>query len=488
MKNIFVICLLCFGITAMSYGQAVVSIDPAEAASPAAGGTLSVNIKISNGNGVAGYNLTIGFDTSALQYVEIKNSTYLPSGAFAAPPQVSGNRVTLAATSLSGAASAKSGTLATLKFRVVAAKASTLQLVEVILSDSAANPLAVTKRNGKVVVRQFLATDLNRDGRVNVLDLTLVARDLGKTGSPAGDVTGDGAVNVLDLVRVAQDLGKTTPGGGETTDGGGTTVVEEPPTEEPSQPDPYEGMALIPAGEFRMGSNSSGRSDEKPVHSVHVDAFYMDKYEVTNAEYAEFLNAKGKHTEAGKTWLNIGSARIGYVNRVYRAKAGYENHPVTYVSWYGAMAYAKWKGKRLPTEAEWEKAVRGNLAGLEYPWGNTIDSSKANYNRHINDTTAVGKYTANGYGLYDMAGNVREWCLDEYNIGFYAISPARNPLSGANSIKWILENYTGIKSNRVLRGGHWVALAKYLRCAQREHTSPAGTYTHAGFRCVRAVQ
>ena len=214
MKNIFVICLLCFGITTVSYGQAVVSIDPAEVASPGAGGTLSVNIKITNGRGVAGYDVTVAFDTTALEYIEIKNADYLPAGAFAASPLVSGNRVTLAATSLSGVASSPSGTLATLKFKVVAAKASTIELVEVILSDSAANELPVSKRNGEVVVAAFLATDLNKDGKVNVLDLTLVARDLGKTGSPVGDVTGDGKVNVLDLVRVAQDLGKTDGGGG----------------------------------------------------------------------------------------------------------------------------------------------------------------------------------------------------------------------------------------------------------------------------------
>ena len=266
-----------------------------------------------------------------------------------------------------------------------------------------------------------------------------------------------------------------------------TYTVEAP---EPDAPDPYEGMELIRAGEFRMGSNS-GRDNEKPVHSVYVDAFYMDKYEVTNAEYAEFLNAKGKHADAGRTWLAVGhqDARIEYVNRVYRAKAGYENHPVTMVSWYGAMAYATWKGKRLPTEAEWEKAARGNLAGLKYPWGNGIDATKANYNN--NDTTAVGKYTANGYGLYDMSGNVWEWCLDEYNRDFYAISPSQNPLSGANSVQWLLDNWTGIKSIRVMRGGGWGGSnTADLRCAYRAHPSaaPATTGNYLGFRCVRAVE
>ena len=488
--NLFLICLafvMCFGIAARSYGQAVVSIDPAEVASPAAGAQLSVNIKITNGSGVAGYNVTVGFDTTALEYVEIKNGTYLPAGAFAAPAQVSGNRVTLAATSLSGAASARSGTLATLTFKGVAVKASTIQLIEVILSDSDANPLAVTKRNGEVVVRASLPTDLNGDGTVNVLDLTLVARDLGKTGSPVGDVNGDGAVNVLDLVRVAQDLGKTAGGGGPIPpDNGGGTVT--PPVVTPPAADPYAGMELIPAGEFRMGSNS-GSSDEKPIHSVYVDAFYMDAYEVTNAEYAEFLNAKGKHADGSITWLYIGRpyCRIEYVSRAYRAKAGYENHPVVAVGWYGAMAYAEWKGKRLPTEAEWEKAARGGLSGLTYPWGNSIDNTNANYNNHVKDTTAVGKYPANGYGLFDMSGNAFEWCLDEYNGNFYSVSPAQNPLSGANSIEWLLDNYTGVKTRRVLRGGSWDNLATDVRATKRLSLAPSTSDNSIGFRCARTV-
>ena len=462
-------------------------MDPAESPSPAVGSDLTIRLKITNGRNVAGYDIGVIFDTSALRYVSGANGTYLPSGAFFAPPQVSGGRVTLTATSVSGAASATSGTLASVTFRVVSVKQSTLRLAGVILSDSNARSLTVQTRDGTVVQRRAASWDVNRDGRVNVLDLTSVARLLG-TRNVAADTNGDGTVNVLDLVTVAQHLGETT----------GPTRPVTPPVVTPPVVTPLvastEGMVLIPAGEFRMGSNS-GRNDEKPVHSVYVDAFYMDKYEVTNAEYAVFLNTKGKHAEGGRTWLQIGSGaeRIEYVAGKYRAKAGYENHPVVEVSWYGAMAYAEWKGKRLPTEAEWEYAARGSLSSLKYPWGNSIDSSRANYSRHVGDTTAVGKYTANGYGLYDVAGNVWEWCLDEYNGNFYSISSARNPLSGANSIQWLLDNYTGIKSDRVSRGGAWNVNESYARVAERQGLRPPHSYNPSnanlvvGFRCVRSV-
>ena len=238
-----------------------------------------------------------------------------------------------------------------------------------------------------------------------------------------------------------------------------------------------------------MGSNSGGDS-EKPVHSVYVDAFYMDAYEITNAQYAAFLNAKGKHAEAGREWYTIGiqRSRIEYVSRKYQVKGGYENHPVTLVSWYGAMAYAAWKGKRLPTEAEWEKAARGGLSGLKYPWGNAIDATNANYGNIVRDTTAVGKYAANGYGLYDVSGNVYEWCLDEYNGTFYSVSPAQNPLSGANSIGWLLDNYRGVNTNRVLRGGSWETSAYSVRVAYRYgYGTPSKKDYVIGFRCVKDV-
>jgi len=258
-------------------------------------------------------------------------------------------------------------------------------------------------------------------------------------------------------------------------------IVTAPPSEQPP------GMVLIPAGEFQMGSNTF--TDEKPVHTVYVDAFYMDKYEVTNAQYAAFLNEMGKHSEGGRTWYAAvpPNAHIERIGGRYEV-VGYENHPVGAVSWYGAMAYAAWAGKRLPTEAEWEKAARGGLSGATYPWGNAPpDSTRANFNYNVRGTTAVGNYPPNGYGLYDMAGNVWEWCLDEYNSSFYAVSPVRNPLSGAPDLQWLLDNYTGVKSSRVLRGGSWHnALAPYVRVAYRGSPNPPN-YGFFGFRCARAV-
>ena len=250
------------------------------------------------------------------------------------------------------------------------------------------------------------------------------------------------------------------------------------------------GMVLIPAGEFQMGSNDAeAGSDEQPVHTVYLDAFYMDKYEVTNAEYAVFLNAQGKHTDGGIRWFDLddSDAHIERVDGRYQSKMGYENHPVIEVSWYGAMAYAAWSGKRLPTEAEWEKAARGGLAGQKYPWGNSINASKANYHLDVKDTTPIGSYPPNGYDLYDMTGNVWEWCLDAYDSHIYTNVPRRNPIVGAESISDLINNFTAIKSSRVLRGGSWFYSAPYLRVSYRDRDTPRITYTLFGFRCVKEV-
>jgi len=234
-------------------------------------------------------------------------------------------------------------------------------------------------------------------------------------------------------------------------------------------------MVLIPAGEFLMGSED-GDDDEKPVHKIYLDAYYIDKYEVTNAQFSRFLNEKRNQEEGGATWLDIDDEEclIEYRNGRYQPKSGYDNHPVIEVSWYGARAYAKWAGKRLPTEAEWEKAARGGLVGKKYPWGDSIDSSKANYGGNVGHTTPVGFYPPNGYGLNDMTGNVWEWVSDWYDRDYYSSSPHRNP-QGPDS-----------GSYRVARGGSWYRSARYLRSARRYYHYPHNAGSLLGFRCAKS--
>ena len=243
---------------------------------------------------------------------------------------------------------------------------------------------------------------------------------------------------------------------------------------------------FIPAGEFGMGSNDKdAEDDEKPRRNVYVDAFRIDRYEVTNAQYKKFIDAnpqwqKNRIPEK----YHDGDYLKHWNGNNYPPDKG--KHPVVYVSWYAAMAYAEWRGKRLPTEAEWEKAARGNRYGRDYAWGDSLDPSKANYGEEIGDTTPVGTYDMNGYGLYDMTGNVWEWCLDEYDADFYSISPPRNPLSG-RVVNNILSNFTNIRSARVLRGGSWVSNAKFVRVSDRTRFTPQITNKARGFRCVKSV-
>jgi len=209
-------------------------------------------------------------------------------------------------------------------------------------------------------------------------------------------------------------------------------------------------MVLLPAGEFQMGDAFNEgvnlyAPNELPVHVVYLDAFYMDAYEVTNAQYAAF-------------------------DPTHTYSAGKENHPVVYVDWYDAANYAAWAGKRLPTEAEWEKAARGGLIGNRYPWGNEITATDANYDDNIGDTTPVGNYSPNGYGLYDMAGNVWEWCADWWGADFYSSSPLDNPLGPE----------TG--TDRVVRGGSWGSLPSTLRVSLRTPSYPPHSDDNVGFR------
>jgi len=238
-------------------------------------------------------------------------------------------------------------------------------------------------------------------------------------------------------------------------------------------------MVLIPTGEFEMGSND-GPDNEKPVHTVFVDAFYIDKYEVTNAKYRKFIQFR-RHAEP-EYWNN--------------SKYNQPNQPVIGVTWYDAMAYAQWAGKRLPTEAEWEYAARGGLKRKTYPWGDDAPDAggtyRANYSNKADGyqyTAPVGSYPANGYGLYDMTGNVWEWCLDEYQADFYSKSlrTSTNPIAG-ESILYVIKNFTNVKSWCVLRGGSWNNYNYFydVRVANRDRNLPGYRYVTVGFRCVSA--
>jgi len=212
-------------------------------------------------------------------------------------------------------------------------------------------------------------------------------------------------------------------------------------------------MRLIPAGEFQMGSNDY--DDEKPVHTVYVDAFYMDKYEVTVGQYKKFIQATGHRAP---DWSDVSKY------------SPTDNHPIVYVSWEDAQAYCKWAGKRLPTEAEWEKAARGGLVGKKYPWGDEAPDAGGKYRANYyvgNNGTAdgyeycapVGSFPPNGYGLYDMAGNVWEWCLDAYESDYYNRSQKHNPVNS---------NFTNVK-RCVFRGGSWISINYSIRAANRSN-------------------
>ena len=279
-----------------------------------------------------------------------------------------------------------------------------------------------------------------------------------------------------------------------------TTFSNSSSTQKLQPPDNTpQSMVFIPGGEFLMGSdNKDGESDESLIHSVYVDSFFMDRYPVTNAQFKMFVeanpqwrrptdlyfwnikwNATKKKPEHDGDYL-----KHWHENNYPDDKA---NHPVTWVSWYAAMAYAKWLGKRLPSEAEWEKAARGGVSGQNYPWGNTIDITMANYNNTNAGTSEVGQYPVNGYGLYDMAGNVWEWCLDVYDAEFYLISSQHNPIHGAPSVNSVTNEFTDESVLRVLRGGSWIDSPLLLRTAFRYKNNPRRTLGRIGFRCVKTV-
>jgi formylglycine-generating enzyme required for sulfatase activity len=236
-------------------------------------------------------------------------------------------------------------------------------------------------------------------------------------------------------------------------------------------------MVPILAGSFRMGEAGNGD------HEVYLDEFYMDKTEVTNAQFAAFLNEFGNQNEGGVPWLDItdAEAQIHVKDGIWQPDSGYDNLPVVEVTWYAARAYCEWLGGRLPTEAEWEKAARGGLEGKKYPWGDEApDCELGAWNGaqtkdcDLYSTLAVGQFDPNGYGLYDMTGNVWEWLMDWYGGNYYSVSPGLNP-GGPES-----------GDTRVVRGGAWSNLSQYIPLYMRFSHPPEESTANFGFRCAHS--
>ena len=242
-------------------------------------------------------------------------------------------------------------------------------------------------------------------------------------------------------------------------------------------------MVHVPAGEFLMGSadaDTTAAPDEKPAHTVFLDAFWIDRTEVTNSQVARFLNAVGAHRSACKgsdcleTQVEDADSHILLQDGHYAVERGFADHPVAEVTWYGAQAYCAWAGARLPTEAEWEKAARG-ADGRPYPWGSEVpDCSRAQYAGCRGMTVAVGSRPAGASpcGALDMAGNVWEWVADWYDPDYYASSLAQNP-QGADTSR-----------RKAFRGGSWGYLPKFIRTTDRARNSPTYAGFNVGFRCA----
>lgn len=261
-------------------------------------------------------------------------------------------------------------------------------------------------------------------------------------------------------------------------------------------------MRLIPAGEFSMGDHRNiGEPQEKPVHTVYLDAYWIDETEVTNEQYCIFLNQHRRNTDIKRHKLidlDHEDTQIEKVGDIYIPRSGYGKYPVAQVSWYGAAAYAQWVSACLPTEAQWEKAARGGLIGKNYPWGDKLTGNDANCRGYYCQpgrardiwprTSPVASFPANGYGLYDMAGNVEEWCADRSRPDYYNQSPYKNPTGPETQIFFINNDFAKVETSsvRVLRGGscyHSTYSYSRVRCAFRNFGGPHETAWGTGFRC-----
>jgi formylglycine-generating enzyme required for sulfatase activity len=255
----------------------------------------------------------------------------------------------------------------------------------------------------------------------------------------------------------------------------------------------FPNLARIPAGEFLMGA-ADAEDDERPVHRVYVSEFSIGRFPVTQDDYAKFVLASGYPAPsvrglpliaAGGRDTLFRELAVPYIwDNNTQPPPGHGSHPVVLVRYDDALAYCRWlsseidRSVRLPTEAEWERAARGGVEGLRYPWGNEIDATRGSFLtdasvKRQRGTRPTGTYPPNQYGLYDIIGNVWEWVHDWYNAEYYGLGETRDPKGPE------------MGNMRIVRGGSWVnADVSMLRCAYR-HKVPPDTYAYSvGFRIV----
>lgn len=287
-----------------------------------------------------------------------------------------------------------------------------------------------------------------------------------------------------------------------------------------------DGMVLIPEGIFLMGSTSQDidrlleldrkieavrLNNEIPQREVYLSAYFIDKYPVTNAEYRKFIESNGYNQIA--LWSDAGWQYISQSNPLQNGDAGSilngeSDCPAVNISWYEAEAFARWAGKRLPTEAEWEKAARGT-DGRIYPWGNKFEKTNLNSAESKNEKpTPVTKYPQGKsfYGCFDMAGNVWEWTADWYDSQYYSRAPGKDPQGPEDAEQnpyfgqpeevgisiYDLEPSSGnrtLSGCKVLRGGSWNGSGVvHVRCANRDYDEPNYKNDTIGFRCAKSVE
>lgn len=236
-------------------------------------------------------------------------------------------------------------------------------------------------------------------------------------------------------------------------------------------------MVLVPAGPFVMGRKDRA-PNESPAHTVTLGDYYIDQFEATNSSFADFLNVMGNQFEGNANWIEVNDPdlHVHLVGDLWQVDEGFANYPMNEVTWYGARAYCLWRGGRLPSEAEWEKAARGTDERT-FPWGEEISCDLANFAGCVYGAVPVDSYPegVSPYGAYNMAGNVMEWVADWYSREYYQNSPSDNP-TGPDSGDF-----------KIFRGGSFINAAGNVRTTYRFAKLQVLTYVANGFRCAWGV-